>query len=265
MARTKQSSAKGRTKTGASQRKRSGGNGHSQSRHMIENLEEGFVAEVADMLHAERQILSALPKMAQAATQPRLRSAIEEHHDETQEQIRRLERVFQFLSQKPHAEVCEGMKGILEEGREQMQKTPKGPVRDAMIIASCQKVEHYEIASYGTLTAWADELGEFEVVRLLEQSLDEEKNADRILSRIAEGSSNRQAEWGESHSGMSDRGRRGSAFTRSRGDDDRGRDRSFDSERGGRPLAPYRDRDRWEPESRERGRFRSQREREWDE
>jgi len=233
---------------------------------MIESLEEGLLAELADMLHAERQILSALPKMVEAAEISRLRSALEQHIDETRDQIRRLENVFGLLSHKPEAQVCEGMKGILEEGKEQLEKTPKGPVRDAMIIASGQKVEHYEIASYGTLIAWAEELGEFEIVRVLEQTLAEEKNTDRTLTRIAESISNRQAERGDVRGGT----RSSERFTDARGgyreDDDRGRSRPFDEERSGRsPMAPYRERRGWEPESRERGRFRSTRDRDYDE
>lgn len=268
MAKQKRASTQqSRTHESGQSRKRSSGtrksNGRSHTHHMIENLEEGFLAEVADMMHAERQLVSALPKMAEAAGNRRLRDAIEQHLEETEEHVRRLENVFRLLSHKPEAEVCEGMKGILEESREQMQKTPQGPVRDAMIIASGQKVEHYEIASYGTLCAWAEELGEFEIVRILEQTLSEEKNADRTLSRIAESTSNREAEWRQ------ERGNRGRnldrEFQREWGDstDWQQRTQSTQGGRSDQPMASWRDRE-MEQEFRERGRFRTSRDRRYE-
>jgi ferritin-like metal-binding protein YciE len=161
---------------------------------MIQTLEEGFVSELADTLHAERQLVKVLPRMAQGASGSFLREVLERHAEETEDHIARLEQVFEMMGHKPHTEVCEGMQGILIEGRELMQKTGPGPVRDAMIISAAQKVEHYEICAYGTLCAWADEMGEGRVLRLLEQSLFEEHGADRRLTQVAESIANPRAD-----------------------------------------------------------------------
>jgi len=160
---------------------------------MVQNLEDGFLTELADMLNAEQQILKMLPKMVQAVESPDLRQVLQEHEQETEEQASRVERVFKLFNRKPANEECEGIQGILKEGKELLEKTGSGPVRDAMIIAAAQKVEHYEIASYGTLCAWADELGEGRALRLLEETLNEERTADRKLSRIAESMTNERA------------------------------------------------------------------------
>jgi ferritin-like metal-binding protein YciE len=188
----KQGSKKEST-TGATRRT---GNG-TAGKHMVENLEEGFLAELADMLHAERELLKTLPRLAQAATSRRLRETLEMHAEQTEEQVMRLEHVFRIFGRKPQAETCEGMQGILEECKDLLQKTGPGPVRDAMIIAATQKAEHYEIAAYGTLCSWAEQLDEREAVNLLEDTLREEKLADRNLSRIAESFANPQAERGQ--------------------------------------------------------------------
>ncbi|HET9325604.1 MAG TPA: ferritin-like domain-containing protein [Candidatus Eisenbacteria bacterium] len=206
-------------------------NGRTQS-HMVENLEEGFLAEVADLLHAERQIVKALPKFAESATSRRLRETFEDHLEQTEDQVVRLERIFQLFERKPQVEVCEGMQGILSEGKEVLHKTGPGPVRDAMMIAAAQKVEHYEITSYGTLCSWAEQLGEREALELLDQTLREEKEADRKLSRIAESFANQQAEGrirGESE------GWRNRDYERSRGD-------RYDDERDERPRSSTRGR-----------------------
>jgi ferritin-like metal-binding protein YciE len=176
-------------------------NGHSGT-PVIQDLEEGFVTELADMLYAERELLKLLPRLAQAASSRRLRDALEWHTDQCEDQVRRLERVFQVFGHKAETEVCEGMQGILAECKEALQKAGQGPVRDAMIIASTQKADHYAIASFGTLCAWADQLGEDQAVRLLADSLFEVREADRNLSRIAENLANPQAERG---SGYDDR------------------------------------------------------------
>jgi ferritin-like metal-binding protein YciE len=172
------------------------GNGHTQSHQMINDLEDGFFGELADMLHGERQILQALPKLAQAASSPRLREAFEVHLEQTQHQVERLEKVFKLFGRRAQTEKCEGLQGIIEEGNELLQKTSEGPVRDAMLIAAAQKVEHYEIASYGTLCAWAEQLNAYDAVRLLEETLHEEKTADKILNRVAESFANQQAQRG---------------------------------------------------------------------
>jgi len=160
---------------------------------MVQHLEDGFLTELADMLNAEQQILRMLPKMVQAAESRELRQALAGHQQETEEHTTRIEQVFKLFNRKPADEECEGIQGILKEGRELLEKTGPGPVRDAMIIAAAQKVEHYEVASYGTLCAWADELGEGRALRLLEETLNEERLADRKLSRIAESMTNERA------------------------------------------------------------------------
>jgi len=215
------------------------GNGRTQT-HMIENLEEGFLAEVADMLHAERQILKMLPKLVESATSRKLKDAFELHLEQTEDQVMRLERVFKLFDHKPQVEVCEGMHGIITEGKELLSKTGPGPVRDAMIIAAAQKVEHYEITSYGTLCSWAEQLGEHEALDLLEQSLVEEKTTDRNLSRIAESFSNQQADGGRQTS-------QGRFSQQSRGwrnrDSERSRDDRFDQERYERSRSGNRERE----------------------
>jgi ferritin-like metal-binding protein YciE len=168
---------------------------------MVTNLEDGFLAELADMLFAERELLKVLPKLSQAASSRRLRDALEWHAEQTEQQVMRLQNVYKLFGRKEETETCEGMQGILEECKDLLQKTGPGPVRDAMIIAATQKAEHYEIAAYGTLCSWADQLGEDQVVDMLAESLHEKKAADRNLSRIAEMNANPQAE----HGGRGDR------------------------------------------------------------
>ena len=182
------------TRSTTTTRKRSTGN-NARGRREVETLEDGFIAELADMLHGETQVLEMLRKMVPKAQSRRLREGLEMHMEQTEQQIDRLHRVFQVLNHPARPEKCEGLQGILEEGDELIGKTGPGPVRDAMIIAAGQKVEHYEIASYGTLCAWADELGVQPAVRLLSESLREEKAMDRNLSWIAESDANEQAEF----------------------------------------------------------------------
>jgi ferritin-like metal-binding protein YciE len=164
---------------------------------MIQNLEEALLAEMGDATNAERQTMKLLPKLAQSAEHPRLRMLFERQMEEIEERVARLERAFELLDRRPQTEVCEGMQGILEEAKEVLKKAGPGPVRDALMIAAAQKLVHYKIATYGTLCAWADETGERDVLRLLDQSLYEEKLADRMLTRIAESSANRESEEGE--------------------------------------------------------------------
>jgi ferritin-like metal-binding protein YciE len=164
-----------------------------RGRHEVGSLRDGFLTELADMMSAEHQLLKALPKLAQAAQNPRLRDAFEMHEEQTQAHVNRLERAFRLLDHQAKEEKCEGIAGIIAEGEKMMQKAAPGPVRDAVMIAGAQKVEHYEIASYGTLCAWAEEMGEDEVGWLLEANLREERMTDRNLSRIAETMSNEQA------------------------------------------------------------------------
>jgi ferritin-like metal-binding protein YciE len=149
-------------------------------------LQEKLVDEIRDLYHAEKQLVKALPKMAKNATHEDLREAFEMHLEETREQVTRLEEVFEALGEKPRAKPCHGMMGIIEEGSEMMQEEEAGAVLDAALIAAAQRVEHYEIGAYGTCAAWARLLGLDEVVTLLDQTLEEEKAADKKLTVLAE-------------------------------------------------------------------------------
>jgi ferritin-like metal-binding protein YciE len=149
-------------------------------------LHEMMLDEIRDLYHAEKQLTKALPKMAKAATNEDLREAFEMHLEETQEQITRLEEVFEALGEKVKAKPCHGMAGIIEEGNETMQEDADGAVMDAALIASAQRAEHYEIGAYGTCIEWARLMGHTEVVALLEQTLEEEKATDKSLTKLAE-------------------------------------------------------------------------------
>jgi ferritin-like metal-binding protein YciE len=150
------------------------------------SLQEKLLDEVRDLYHAEKQLLKALPKMAKASSHEDLREAFESHLEETREQVTRLEEVFAAMGEKVRAKNCPGMAGIIEEGSELMKDEEAGSVRDAALIAAAQRVEHYEIGAYGTCAAWARLLGLDEVVSLLEQTLEEEKAADKKLTALAE-------------------------------------------------------------------------------
>ena len=156
-------------------------------------LNELFIDELKDIYWAEKHLVSALPKMAKAATSDELRTAIENHLEETENHVTRLESAFESINKKAVAKKCEAMAGLIKEGEEIISDTKKGSfTRDAGIISAAQKVEHYEIASYGTLKTLATVLGYTEAASLLEATLQEEKNADNLLSKIAEGSINQR-------------------------------------------------------------------------
>ena len=157
------------------------------------SLEDLFVNLLKDIYYAEKQILKALPKMAKKANSDDLRQAFEHHLEETQGQVERLEQVFALCDLKPTAKTCAAIKGILEEGEEDMKEAKDPDVLDAGMIADAQAVEHYEIARYGTMVAWAKQLGMNDAASLLEETLEQEHNADRTLTEIAEGSLNREA------------------------------------------------------------------------
>ncbi|MFL5516469.1 MAG: ferritin-like domain-containing protein [Gemmatimonadales bacterium] len=159
----------------------------------LETLRDLFLNELRDMYHAEKQLVRALPRMAKAADSDELRQAIQKHHGETEGQVRRLERVFQSLGETARAKRCQGMQGIVEEGKEILEEDGQEPVIDAAIIAAAQKVEHYEIASYGCLITYADLLGEREASKLLKQTLAEEEATDKALTQLAERSINQAA------------------------------------------------------------------------
>jgi ferritin-like metal-binding protein YciE len=162
---------------------------------MAENttLHDAFIDELRDTYDAEKQITKALPKMVKAATSPDLRAAFESHLEETREQIERLEQVFASLDEKVRGKHCDGMEGILEEGKSIMEEDFDDTTMDACLIAGAQRVEHYEMAAYGTLVAWARVMGHTEAADLLQQTLDEEKSADEKLSALAEGGINETA------------------------------------------------------------------------
>lgn len=149
-------------------------------------LRDLFLAELKDIYWAEKALMKALPKMRENASSEELYTAIDEHLVETENQVSRLEGVFVSLGEKPEGEKCEAMEGLIMEAEEMMDQTEKGPLRDAAIISCAQKVEHYEIASYGTLVAFAKQLKEKEAADLLTQTLIEEKECDMTLTQVAE-------------------------------------------------------------------------------
>jgi ferritin-like metal-binding protein YciE len=156
-------------------------------------LEDMFLMTLKDIYHGEKQILKALPKMAKHAESEQLKQALQHHLQETKGQVERIEKVFQHLGKPARGETCEAIKGLIEEGEEVMEKADNGPVCDAGMIAAGQAIEHYEIARYGTLVAWARQLGMMEASDLLEKTLDEEKKADAKLNEIALQEVNRKA------------------------------------------------------------------------
>lgn len=158
-----------------------------------QDLRELFEEQLKDIYWAEKALTKALPKMAKNATSEELADALNDHLEETRGQIVRLEKVFELLGKKAQAKKCDAMEGLIKEGEGIMEETAEGPVRDAGIISAGQKVEHYEIASYGTLAAFATLLGEDEVAGLLQETLDEEKAADSKLTEVAEGAINLEA------------------------------------------------------------------------
>jgi ferritin-like metal-binding protein YciE len=180
----------------------------------IDSLQTLLVAELRDLLDAERRLTKALPKMAKAASKEELRAAFNEHLEQTEEHVARLDEALSALDVEPKAKTCHGMAGLVEEGSEQMQEDYEDEaLRDAAIIGAAQKVEHYEIASYGTAVTFARLLGNDHVAGLLERTLQEEKEADRKLTEIAEQMVNPEAlhEEGEEDEDESMAGTRGSA------------------------------------------------------
>jgi ferritin-like metal-binding protein YciE len=159
----------------------------------LDSLESLFIEELRDIYNGEKQIIRALPKMAKAAGSPELRQAFTKHLKETEGQVQRLERIFQDLGQAVRGKQCKGLEGILEEGKEILEKESDESVLDAALIAAAQKVEHYEIASYGCLRTYAQLLGQTQAVKLLEQTLAEEEAADKKLTQLGESGINEAA------------------------------------------------------------------------
>ena len=156
-------------------------------------LHDAFIDELRDTYDAEKQLTKALPKLAKASSNPKLRQAFESHLQETQGQIARLEKVFASLDEKVRGKHCDGIAGIIEEGKSIMEEDFDETTMDACLIAAGQRAEHYEMAAYGTLVAWAQAMGHTEAAKLLQQTLDEEKAADKKLSGLAEGGINQSA------------------------------------------------------------------------
>jgi ferritin-like metal-binding protein YciE len=169
---------------------------HRKETHMakLSSLDDLLVHELQDIYHAEGQILKALPKLAKAASHPDLKRAFDEHRIQTEGQIERLNQAFKLLGVPAKGRKCEGMVGLLEEGKKTMEQSAEPSVLDAALIASAQKVEHYEIASYGCICTYAEMLGYDQVHELLGQNLDEEETTDQRLTALAESVINPEAE-----------------------------------------------------------------------
>ena len=159
---------------------------------MNESVRQLYIDELRDLYNAETQLVKALPKMAKASSNSELRQGFEEHLRQTSEHVSRLEQIFEMLDEKPTGKKCLGMDGLVKEAAETMKEDYEGAVMDAAIIGAAQRVEHYEIAGYGTVRTLGELLGEDEHVSLLEQTLEEEKQTDEKLSQLAQGI-NRQA------------------------------------------------------------------------
>ena len=152
----------------------------------LDTLKKLYVEELRDVYNAEQQLVKALPKMAKAASSDELREALELHLDETKGHVERLDQIFEGLDESAKGKTCKAMKGLIEEGSEILEEKGEDSVLDAGIIAAAQKVEHYEIATYGTLRTWADLLNQDEAAGLLQETLDEEGEADKKLNELAE-------------------------------------------------------------------------------
>lgn len=183
------------TSNGRGKTKSSDGNGSSTAEQQNAKLEKFFEDSLKDIYWAEKQLMKALPKMRKAATTKELQDAIDNHTAQTEEQASRLEKVFEMLGKKAQAKKCDGMEGLIGEGEKAIEETDEGSMtRDVAIIVSAQKVEHYEIAAYGSLAQLAVTMGQDEVAEILNEILEEEKETDEILTEIAESNINWEAE-----------------------------------------------------------------------
>jgi ferritin-like metal-binding protein YciE len=152
----------------------------------VSNLQDLFLDELKDLLSCESQIIKALPKMAKKAKTPELQQAFEDHLEETKGHVERLNKIFENIGERPRAKKCKGMEGILEEGKEMMEEAETDEVLEAILVAAAQKVEHYEMSSYGALRSYAKLLGDDQSAKLLQQTLDEEGAANKKLMALAE-------------------------------------------------------------------------------
>jgi|SRR2546423_2893203 ferritin-like metal-binding protein YciE len=160
----------------------------------MDTLQDLYIEEIKDLYNAENQILKALPRMIKAASNPELKKAFTKHERQTREQAKRLERIASELGEKPTGKKCHGMMGLIEEGKELMKEKPAPDVLDAGLISAAQRVEHYEMAGYGTVRTWARQLGFENQAQLLQATLDEEEQTDKDLSVLAESFVNAEAE-----------------------------------------------------------------------
>jgi len=156
-------------------------------------LDDLFLDTLKDIYYAEKQILKTLPKMAKAAQSPELKKAFETHRDETEGHVERLTEVFELIGKAPRGKTCDAILGIIEEGKGIIEEFEGSPALDAGLVAAAQAVEHYEMARYGTLKAWAQQLGHKEAVALLDQTLGEETKTDKLLSQLGVASTNKKA------------------------------------------------------------------------
>jgi ferritin-like metal-binding protein YciE len=175
----------------------------------LDTLTALYLEQLRDLYSAEQQIVKALPKMIKSASHPQLERAFTRHLRETEKQVERLERIFQELGESPKGKKCVGMEGLIEEAQELIKERPDPDVLDAGLIAAAQHVEHYEMAGYGTVRTYAQQLGHERQARLLQQTLDEEKTTDQLLTQLAESSINLEAESPDEGGGgaMAGRGR----------------------------------------------------------
>lgn len=160
----------------------------------LDTLHELYVDELKDLYSAENQILKALPRMIRAATNTKLKQGFSKHERQTRQHVKRLERIFRSLGEKPTGKKCVGMEGVLKEGSELIKERPDKEVLDAGLISAAQHVEHYEMAGYGTVRTWAQLMGHEDHAALLQQTLDEERETDETLTSLAESSINLEAE-----------------------------------------------------------------------
>jgi ferritin-like metal-binding protein YciE len=159
----------------------------------LSTLEQLYISELRDLYSAENQLIKALPKMAKGASSPELKDAFQTHLEQTKGHVERLEQLFEQLDESPKGKICHGMKGLIEEGSEILKEDAEDSVLDAGIIVAAQKVEHYEIASYGSVRTFANLLGKDEAARVLQSTLDEESETNEILNRLAKSIVNPEA------------------------------------------------------------------------
>jgi ferritin-like metal-binding protein YciE len=160
----------------------------------LQSLKDLYIEELKDLYSAEKQLVKALPKMVKAATNPELKQAFADHLEKTEGHVERLEQVFEMLGASPRGKKCVGMEGLIEEAKELLEEDTEEEVLDAGLISKAQHVEHYEMAGYGTVRTYARQLGEDEQAEILQQTLDEEGEADQLLTQLAESSINIEAE-----------------------------------------------------------------------